>query len=840
MKSLSQFMASLSEEEQEKLLANMSEAQIEHLLWDWDFWARPEQKEPAGDWQNWLILAGRSWGKELPLSCNLPTPTGWTSMGAVQVGDFLLDERGLPCRVVGKYYPKPKRIYKFTFTGGAEIVSNEEHQWVTWTHRDRKQYLRYTHATDYPENWPKFSGNLLDSHYNIVGHYGPEIRTTAQIIETFTHGSRGDLNHSIPHTNALILPYAELPIDPWLLGYWLGNGCSATSQVCAGGYNGGYDEEYVCERLDKLGLEHSCRRDKLRCESMINVCGLVTNLKSNNLYKNKHVPATYLRASLSQRLELLRGMMDSDGYASKSSVEFSSTNKSLADAVYELSTSLSERPVITHGTAKLYGKDCGDKWRVTWRPSLYNPFSLPRKATLVSDLGSQGLRCRGRMITDYTEIHDPVEMACVAVDSPNHMYLAGREMIPTHNTRTGAEWVRANVCGPTPLSKGKYKQIALVANTAADARDVMVGDGKAAGEGSGILQVCPPDFRPLYEPSKRRLTWPNGAIATTFNAQEPDAVRGQQFDAFWCDELCKWEYAQETWDQLQFCLRLGQEPRGIITTTPKPIDLLLEIMEDPHTFVTRGKTIDNAANVAASFIDEIYRKYGGSKLGLQELNAEIVDWSGDAFFKGPMFLDESGQALPMPQSLDYVFVTIDTAMKSGSENDCTGAVFFGRNMYAGTPLMILDYDYVQIDGSVLIQWLPSIIERGMELARQCGAREGFAGVYIEDKQSGTILLQQGHTKGYPVEAIPSALTNIAGGKDERAFGVSPHIFQGEVKICQPAYDKKLEVKEDYKNHLWTQITKYHIADKEESKRADDLFDCVCYGAAIALGTDDSL
>jgi phage terminase large subunit-like protein len=131
------------------------------------------------------------------------------------------------------------------------------------------------------------------------------------------------------------------------------------------------------------------------------------------------------------------------------------------------------------------------------------------------------------------------------------LILAGRGF---GKTRTGAETIRDWACGKTPLAKGRYSRFLLVAETAADARDVMV-----EGE-SGILSVHPVDFRPAYEPSKRRLTWPNGATASLFNATEPDQLRGPQGDAAWCDELAKWQYARETWDMLQFALRLGEQP----------------------------------------------------------------------------------------------------------------------------------------------------------------------------------------------------------------------------------------------------------------------------------------
>lgn len=189
------------------------------------------------------------------------------------------------------------------------------------------------------------------------------------------------------------------------------------------------------------------------------------------------------------------------------------------------------------------------------------------------------------------------------------LILAGRGF---GKTRTGAEWVREMI-------GAGYGRIALVAPTAADARDTMV-----EGE-SGILATAPPWDRPVYEPSKRRLTWASGAMATLFSAEEPERLRGPQHDAAWCDELAAWKSAQETWDMLQFGLRLGERPRQVITTTPKPIAALKAIMAAPTTVVTRGSTRDNAANLAPSFLEQIVGRFAGTRLGRQELEAEILD-----------------------------------------------------------------------------------------------------------------------------------------------------------------------------------------------------------------------
>jgi phage terminase large subunit-like protein len=196
-----------------------------------------------------------------------------------------------------------------------------------------------------------------------------------------------------------------------------------------------------------------------------------------------------------------------------------------------------------------------------------------------------------------------------AGDWQTWLFLAGRG---TGKTRAGAEWVRMMV------ETGKAKRVALVAPTAADARDVMV-EGQ-----SGILSCCPPHAYPKYEPSKRRVTWPNGAIATTYSADEPDRLRGPQHDLAWADELAAWQYP-DTWDMLQFGLRLGADPRCCVTTTPRPVRMVRELMDAKTTVITRGTTYENRENLAPSFFDRIVARYEGTRLGRQELNAEVLD-----------------------------------------------------------------------------------------------------------------------------------------------------------------------------------------------------------------------
>jgi phage terminase large subunit-like protein len=188
-------------------------------------------------------------------------------------------------------------------------------------------------------------------------------------------------------------------------------------------------------------------------------------------------------------------------------------------------------------------------------------------------------------------------------------------------TRTAAEWVRYSI------ESEQAGRLHLVARTAADARDTMV-----EGE-SGILSISPPWNRPKYEPSKRRITWPNGAMAILFSADEPDALRGPQCDRWWADELASWRYLTETWDMLQMGARLGQCVRGIITSTPRPLKLLKDIMHRDTTRVTRGHTFENAANLAPSFLSDIKDRYEGTRIGRQELAGDILDDDPNALWQ---------------------------------------------------------------------------------------------------------------------------------------------------------------------------------------------------------------
>ncbi|MGE3783623.1 MAG: DNA-packaging protein [Alphaproteobacteria bacterium] len=240
------------------------------------------------------------------------------------------------------------------------------------------------------------------------------------------------------------------------------------------------------------------------------------------------------------------------------------------------------------------------------------------------------------------------------------LLLAGRGF---GKTRTGAELVRARV------ASGLARRIALVAPTAADARDVMVEGA------SGILTISPSDERPIYEPSKRRLSWPNGATATLFSADQPERLRGPQHDLAWCDELAAWRHPA-AWDMLMLGLRLGRDPRAVVTTTPRPTQLIKTLLADPMVAVTRGRTAENRDNLATAFLEQIVRHYEGTRLGRQELEGELIEDVPGALWSRAMI--EAIRVSSKPE-LRRVIVAIDPAAASGERSDETGIVVAGAD-----------------------------------------------------------------------------------------------------------------------------------------------------------------
>ena len=306
--------------------------------------------------------------------------------------------------------------------------------------------------------------------------------------------------------------------------------------------------------------------------------------------------------------------------------------------------------------------------------------------------------------------------------------LAGRGF---GKTRAGAEWIRAQV------ESGRAGRIALVARTPAEIRDTMIQGP------SGILSICPPWNMPEYESSKKQLTWPSGATAFIYSSYEPDQLRGQQFDAAWCDELASWKYPRDTWNNLAFALRQGSDPRCVVTTTPKPIAVLRELIARPDIVVTRGTTYDNEDNLAHSFYSHIRATYEGTRIGRQEIHADLLDQSEDALWDRE-WIDDS-RVERAPESLVEVVVAIDPSVTSNPRSNETGIVVAG-----------VDSDkrcYVLADGS----------------GRMSPSKWAERAIALYDKHSADRIIGETNNGG---DLVQEVLRTASGGKTFRFIAVN--------------------------------------------------------------------
>jgi len=328
-------------------------------------------------------------------------------------------------------------------------------------------------------------------------------------------------------------------------------------------------------------------------------------------------------------------------------------------------------------------------------------------------------------------------------------------------TRTGAEWVIERALEVPGC------RIALVARSASDARDVMV-EGQ-----SGIMACAHDSERPEYEPSKRRLTWPNGSLATTYTAEKPDQMRGPQHHYAWADELAAW-HRLDAWDQLKFGMRLGVRPRVVVTTTPRPLHMLRKLAQLESTHVTRGSTMDNQANLSADFIEAIHDRYKGTTLGRQELEGELL-----SELPGALFLrrDLDACRVDSPPSLRRIVVAVDPATTSNAESDESGLVVAG--LCSSGHLYILE--------DLSMRGTPdAVCRRAIEAYKHHKADR----LVFESNQGGetwrTISEQLDRS-------VPVKLIHASKGKHARAEPIGARLEQQRLHICgiMPALEDQL-------------------------------------------------
>jgi len=374
-------------------------------------------------------------GKALCLETLIPTPSGWRRMGDLQPGDQVFDETGTPCNVTfATDVMYDRNCYEVEFSDGIKVIADEEHLWETMPYRTgrpcRKDFKGGKRA-----DWSNLSKKM--------------VFTTKQIKETlyFEQGKRKEkvANHRIP--NSLPVHYAEkpLPIHPYILGCWLGDGNSRDARITVSD-----NDLEILDHLKKLTPVReykSCRQsscsdyglgDGCRKQSSRNI-SITAKLRKLNLLNNKHIPSIYLESSVEQRTELLKGLMDTDGYASKAGqCEFTTTSKPLYEGFMELARSLGYKPSVKRNDSKFAGRLMGKKYRVQFWSFKKEPcFKLQRKVDRLKDCDRYSKRSNFRQIVSVTQIPS-VPVKCIQVDSPSRLYLCSEGFIPTHNTELAA------------------------------------------------------------------------------------------------------------------------------------------------------------------------------------------------------------------------------------------------------------------------------------------------------------------------------------------------------------------------------------------------------------------
>lgn len=384
-------------------------------LADWQFWCTanryrirpdavfvpPDEVGPgspallsqAFHYQQTLIVAPQ---KALALDTPIPTPSGWTTMGAVDVGDLVFDEQGQPTAVLSKSAVWISETYRVSFSDGSSLVACKDHQW--WVQRRTK------------------SGTYVEDR----------VRTEDLVGELVDSG--GARRFRVPNARPLQLPDADLPVPPYTLGAWLGDGHADDGRIT------GLDDG-VFDRIKQDGFE--VRRGSV--QKRRSVIGLRPLLRRCGVLRSKHVPAEYLRASLEQRWALLQGLMDTDGHADErqGKCEFTTVLPALRDGMLELLRSLGIRPVCYEGQAALNGVVTGPKWRIFFAARSDMPvFGLARKQGRLKTPGRGHAQHEHRRIVSVDPV-EPVPTQCLTVAAPSHVFLAGEDMIPTCNTGKG-------------------------------------------------------------------------------------------------------------------------------------------------------------------------------------------------------------------------------------------------------------------------------------------------------------------------------------------------------------------------------------------------------------------
>jgi hypothetical protein len=516
---------------------NGTEEEKAALAFNWvDVWARDEQVPYAfcdvSSWDTWTFISGRGAGKLIDNNTPILTPyRGWIKHGDLLPGDYVFNEHGKPTKVLQIHPQKATNkleYYRVLFNDGTHIDACGDHLWHTWTHQERKQYMRRDGARgllpapqDYPFDWGTYDDKVT---------VRTKTRTTKQILETLKIGKRGDNNHSIPLGKACVFPDRQLPIHPYLLGYWLGNGSHDSHTLTI--HND--DVLDIKHKLDSIGITYKEYSNPKGTYCTTLATYILEELKNLNLFRNKHIPDMYLTSSIEQRWELIRGLLDSDGcFEGGNRIVFYNTNLNIISGAKKILGSLGCKFFETNKIGKIKGVEYKMCYSLDIKSLDVNPFNITRKSDKWvkwrNSKKSQFFRQRSRIITDIVPI-TPVDMMCITVDSPSALYLVGDQCVPTHNTKAGAELVRElvfNIFPNFPIRIGcitpSFSQIEAV---------VALGD-------SGVMNCLAPWQREKarFYSTSRKIVFNEGEANESqvrfYSADDPEALRGSQWHFCW-------------------------------------------------------------------------------------------------------------------------------------------------------------------------------------------------------------------------------------------------------------------------------------------------------------------
>lgn len=624
--SMAQIVAKLPEAEQNAVLEGFENVD---LVYDWNFWGRPNQIPPRDGWSTYALVSGRGFGKELCVDTPVPVPGakrgGWSTMGEMKAGDTLFDEHGEVCKVVEAHeIHVPDECYRITFSDGTHIDAGADHLWVTFSEQARASHGRVNgeiyRARSYIADWANYPRAKATQDFRIAWgwtdpnapYYTPwwsptelqELHSTKELYELIKNGDRQ------------WIPAVGKPLDMRMAETgaprWNGLGPRAYGQWIASG-----------------------ARNKI----------------TRQFYRGRPRDITQLLRPILREW----GIRDEETGLLTVTVPGGEDNYPLSRDILELLRLLGEAPVWNEDnrTIEVYPHHKG----LIPNGNRNGPAELP--------YGKE--RGRDREIVSIDPI-DPKPMRCLTVDSKNSMYLAGEGMIPTHNTRAGAEWVHQKAM------ENPGCRITLVGRTAADIRDVIV-DGD-----SGILNVGRPSDRPEYITTKRRLVWPNGSLAVGFSAEEPDQLRGWQAHYAWGDEIAAWKHTLDdsgltAWDNMVISTRLGDNPQVLVTTTPKRNQFMFDLLEmektEPDVIIVRGSTMENAGALGAAYIRKMKARYEGTRLADQELYGLMLESVEGALWSETQLegcrVYHSANDLPNPP---LKIIAVDPSVAEDPTDDC--------------------------------------------------------------------------------------------------------------------------------------------------------------------------